>query len=533
MNRMLVLVVSTSVVAALSVPGPVRADHPDATVTIGANTDTYTPKDLTVEVGTTVHWVKAAGSRSHNVQADGDSFSSGAPTTGSIDFTHKFDAPGEFPYHCSVHGADGGVGMSGTVFVTDGSDPGEPPAPIADAGGPYEVVEGDSVTLDGRGSRDPEEGGAIEAYAWDVDGDGNADATGATVVVPFPQEGIFTVTLTVTDDDDQDASDDATVTVTDGASLSRTAGDDRILTAVASARRGWSEAEHALLATGFAFPDALAATALAAKLDAPLLLTRKDELPNEVLQALSDLRVETVWILGGVAAVSQAVEDQLVESGFTVRRLEGADRFQTARAVALEVGASPAAEVVVALGQHDDPARDSWPDALSAGSLSAGPDRLPTLLTRSGSLPQVTEATLAQLDTRKVWLLGGTAAIADAVETRLRQLGYEVERLEGPSRYGTTVAVAQQALARLSAGDVPLVFATGADFPDGLTAGAYAARVGGVVVLVHPADLAGGATAVRDFIVDQASRFDVGTVIGGTAAVTADVFAELLDAMRR
>lgn len=63
--------------------------------------------------------------------------------------------------------------------------PDEPPPadpPTADAGGPYAVVAGNAVVLDGTGSSDP--AGAALTYEWDLDHDGVTfapDATGATV----------------------------------------------------------------------------------------------------------------------------------------------------------------------------------------------------------------------------------------------------------------------------------------------------------------------------------------------------------------
>jgi LPXTG-motif cell wall-anchored protein len=46
---------------------------------------------------------------------------------------------------------------------------------VADAGGPYTVAEGDSLTLDGTGSS------AADSYSWDLNGDGDfTDATGPT-----------------------------------------------------------------------------------------------------------------------------------------------------------------------------------------------------------------------------------------------------------------------------------------------------------------------------------------------------------------
>lgn len=60
-------------------------------------------------------------------------------------------------------------------------------AVVADAGGPYSMVEGDGLALDASASYDPD-GGAIASYRWDVNGDGNfGDATGATPLLSWMQ----------------------------------------------------------------------------------------------------------------------------------------------------------------------------------------------------------------------------------------------------------------------------------------------------------------------------------------------------------
>jgi len=58
-------------------------------------------------------------------------------------------------------------------------------APIADPGGPYAGEVGETITLDGSGSYDPD-GDEITLYEWDTDGDGiYDDATGVTTDVLF------------------------------------------------------------------------------------------------------------------------------------------------------------------------------------------------------------------------------------------------------------------------------------------------------------------------------------------------------------
>lgn len=88
----------------------------DAVVQVGPNfTNAYSPKDVTISEGETVVWVLRSGT--HSVTADDGSFEQPLGSNWSS-YMHTFDAAGSYPYYCVLHGAPGGVGMSGTVEVT-------------------------------------------------------------------------------------------------------------------------------------------------------------------------------------------------------------------------------------------------------------------------------------------------------------------------------------------------------------------------------------------------------------------------------
>ncbi|MBA2577523.1 MAG: septal ring lytic transglycosylase RlpA family protein [Euzebyaceae bacterium] len=305
--------------------------------------------------------------------------------------------------------------------------------------------------------------------------------------------------------------------------MQRSFGPDRITTAVDASRDFRETATDVLLATAAGFPDALAAGALANRLHAPLLLTTPGALPAVVAEELQRLQTETVWILGGENAVSAAVEADLAAAGYQVRRLSGRTRYSTAAEVAQAAGGSESGDVVVALGEHADPAR-AWPDAVAAGALSATPDRVPTLLTRANDLPEETVAALAGLKPSRVLLLGGEAAIRPAVEAQLAALGYDVDRVAGTSRYETSVQLADEALRRFGGGDQPAVFASGRNYPDALSAGTVAAALGAPLILVPPRGLS--ASADR-FLRDHADRWTSGVMVGGPAAANDYVVAQL------
>lgn len=84
-------------------------------VLVGGVSNTFSPANLTIDVGDTVVWMNQSGF--HNVVADDNSFTSGAPSSGSWVFSLVFTEVGANPYYCSVHGDVGGVGMSGTITV--------------------------------------------------------------------------------------------------------------------------------------------------------------------------------------------------------------------------------------------------------------------------------------------------------------------------------------------------------------------------------------------------------------------------------
>ena len=126
------------------------------------------------------------------------------------------------------------------------------------------------------------------------------------------------------------------------------------------------------LATGQNFPDALAASSLAANQKWPILLTKSGSLPYETAQALSALNPPCVVICGGTAAVSDAVriiQGNPAYGSPVVVRKDGANRYETAKnlvnwAVAEGLGPSSGIDgVFLATGT-------AYPDALSGGVLA-------------------------------------------------------------------------------------------------------------------------------------------------------------------
>ena len=75
----------------------------------------FNPKSISIKAGDTVQWQWSEDN--HSTTSDTALWDSGVHNSG-FTFSHTFPSPGSFPYHCSIHGGAGGVGMSGTVTVT-------------------------------------------------------------------------------------------------------------------------------------------------------------------------------------------------------------------------------------------------------------------------------------------------------------------------------------------------------------------------------------------------------------------------------
>jgi len=183
--------------------------------------------------------------------------------------------------------------------------------------------------------------------------------------------------------------------------------------------------DHVLLALGSAaepsraWPDALSASALAARLQVPILLTRPDELPAAVADVLMELGPPRLTIVGGTVAISDGVAAAAGDQAQAqdVRRLAGANRYGTSAAVAdAGRGAGLDAPLVwVATGLN-------FPDALAAGPAASAAGA-PLLLVDGqtvGGSPE-SDGWLSGRKPERVVVVGGLAAVSDPVSRHLSQ----------------------------------------------------------------------------------------------------------------
>ncbi len=175
----------------------------------------------------------------------------------------------------------------------------------------------------------------------------------------------------------------------------------------------------AIVASGEAFADGLAAGPLAAIGRHPILLTSQEELaaPTRVFLADAARSVDHVVLMGGAVAIGKEAERDIESLGVEVTRLAGATRYETAQIAARLLDrthghrnrgtCTPRGAVGLATGH------------VPFDSLSAAPFLAelcaPLLLTQSDSLVDAAVQRLQCYPAASIHVFGGTAAVTASV----------------------------------------------------------------------------------------------------------------------
>ncbi|MGM1028841.1 MAG: cell wall-binding repeat-containing protein [Actinomycetota bacterium] len=292
----------------------------------------------------------------------------------------------------------------------------------------------------------------------------------------------------------------------------RIAGEDRFATAVALSESAYADgADVVYVASGENWPDGLAAGPAAAHEGGPMLLVRKGEAPQIVLDEIERLGAERVVIVGGEPTISSATQADIdaLATVTTVERLAGDDRYETAQLVA-DYAFETAGGAYVATGR-------SFPDAMSAGAAAGHLDWPLLLVDPDEQIPDATIATLDALGAERVRITGSTATVPSTVAGELVDAGFTVSRLGGVDRFATSAIITGSAF------DAPVstaYLASGENYPDAL-AGAAIAGAQDVPMLITRS------TCVPERVLDELERLQVSSVqlIGGEPSLSPAVAA--------
>lgn len=266
-----------------------------------------------------------------------------------------------------------------------------------------------------------------------------------------------------------ETSDIKTVRTSAYDAVVRIAGTNRFATAADISKQTFAAADTVVIANGMDFADALAGVPLAAKLNAPILLTRADKLADETVAEIDRLKAKKAVILGGTGAVSEDAEKALKDKGLSVERIYGETRFSTAAQIAGRLDDEPE-DIFLVYGLN-------FADALSASTAAAIKGSPIIYLNTKGELDNTTKRYLESVkgNVKTAYVIGGSGVISDDMMNKAaKALGLsKATRIAGANRFATCVAVNEK-FADVLNGDM-LCVATGMDFPDALAGGVYAA----------------------------------------------------------
>ena len=292
---------------------------------------------------------------------------------------------------------------------------------------------------------------------------------------------------------------------------------DRYGPAVVASRLAFESdsATSAVLCSGETWPDALGGSALAGVLQGPVLLTASDSLPANVAGEIERLGVSDVVIVGGEGAVSSSVASSVADLGVAVRRIGGADRYETAAMVASQTVIAASGEGTPTVDAIYIATGSNFADALGAAPAAAFTGR-PILLSRPSAVPSITAQTIRSLETSRAYIAGGEGALGLEIEEALYEMGLtEIERFAGVNRYETSRLLAEHGVEEGLVWD-NIALATGTGFADALAGGVMQARRGSPLVLTPGDKLAPAPDwAVREHL-DVVEKV---TVLGGEGAV--------------
>lgn len=163
--------------------------------------------------------------------------------------------------------------------------------------------------------------------------------------------------------------------------------------------------------------DGLSASGLAGAINAPILLTKKNNIPNATLKRLE--KAKKVYIIGGENSIDKYTETVLKGKGIEIKRLQGSDRIKTSYNVAKEINSINKVNKVILTN-----AFKGEPDAMSAAPVAVR-DKAAIVLTDGKSVPFNTTGV-------ESYVIGGTSSMNDKIvkDTNSTRLG-------GTDRYDT------------------------------------------------------------------------------------------------
>ncbi|WP_421381694.1 Ig-like domain-containing protein [Bacillus salacetis] len=310
-------------------------------------------------------------------------------------------------------------------------------------------------------------------------GTSNADDTG-DFTVEIPKQKAGTEIEITAADLAGNTSEAAKLTVKDvKPELQQLIGLTRYSTAVEVSMQGWEKSDTVLLVNGGAIADGLTATPLASAYDAPILLTKKDEIPAETLEEIQRLGASKVVLIGGTTVIFDKVEESLRTKGYSVSRLGGLTRYETSLMIAQELDkVVDVSEAYLAYGKGE-------PDALSIAAQS-GIQKQPIILVEKKEVPKSTYDWLKAEKLSTSYFIGGTTVLEQGIISEMNRItASDVggNRISGINRHETNAKVIEKFYTSQQYPTIMIAKSETEKLVDALSAGPLASKWGVPVLL--------------------------------------------------
>lgn len=290
----------------------------------------------------------------------------------------------------------------------------------------------------------------------------------------------------------------------------RISGRNRISTAIEVSKKYYEKANTVIIARSDEYPDSLTASPLAKKLNAPILLTSKNELEEPVKAELRRLNATNIIIVGGVNSISTKVEKSLRQYDKDIERIAGRSRYETSAAIAERLlKLSKKQTAIIASGEN-------FADALTAGAYAAKQE-YPILLVQKTTVDtQITKVLNKYIN--KTIIAGGVNSVSEKVK---KDLPKNTERIAGRSRYDTAAQIAE----RLFKSEKAFV-ASGEVFADALVVSPVAGRLSSPILLINRQETP---KTIIEYVKESVTEI---TVIGGKKFVPSSIVTDLEAAIK-
>ena len=266
--------------------------------------------------------------------------------------------------------------------------------------------------------------------------------------------------------------------------VERVAGKDRYETAVKVGHFLEDKGKNVVLASGENFPDALSAGVYANHINARLLLTGKEGIPQVVQEELRRIEPEYTAVIGGDRAISDFASPYIQKSEV----IFGKERYETALEVAARM---PGVKMAYAPGSD-------FPDALVAGPIALK-EKMPLLLYHKDST------------------LGGEGLVFGGENKIADENIKDYKRISGEDRYITALRAAEEY------GDFKsIIVVSGENYADALSALPISKRYKAPILLTTEEGLP---LPTLEYLMDKDIKHFI--IVGGEKAVSGKVEKQL------